>query len=99
MTKSNPNTVQRSPLCPNVAYAKLCGAFCRQEQPDGEPENQFIVVPGVLKANWSKDVFLRTLWKNLLLYRRRQPYTANFKRAPMAATATDNWSPPQPISG
>lgn len=33
----------------------------------------------VLKQSWSKDVFLRTLWDNLLLNAARQPYTANFK--------------------
>ncbi|WNU98594.1 replication protein [Enterobacter sp. DTU_2021_1002640_1_SI_PRY_ASU_LCPMC_013] len=33
----------------------------------------------VLKQTWSKDVFLRTLWENLLLCAARQPYTANFK--------------------
>ncbi|WP_391529842.1 replication protein [Photorhabdus akhurstii] len=28
---------------------------------------------------WAKDVFLRTLWENLLMDAARQPYTANFK--------------------
>ncbi|EAT6369399.1 replication protein [Salmonella enterica] len=46
-------------------------------------ENQkFGYVPlyrSVLKQTWSKDVFLRTLWENLLLCAARQPYTATFK--------------------
>lgn len=33
----------------------------------------------VLKKPWAKDVFLRTLWENLLLGAARQPYTAHFK--------------------
>ncbi len=33
----------------------------------------------VLKQLWAKDVYLRTLWDNLLLTAARQPYTANFK--------------------
>lgn len=33
----------------------------------------------VLKKPWAKDVYLRTLWENLLLGAARQPYTANFK--------------------
>lgn len=33
----------------------------------------------VLKKPWAKDVFLRTLWENLLLGAARQPYRANFK--------------------
>lgn len=33
----------------------------------------------VLKKPRAKDVFLRTLWENLLLGAARQPYTANFK--------------------
>lgn len=40
----------------------------------------------VLKKPWAKDVFLRTLWENLLLGAARQPYTANFKRPSMALT-------------
>ena len=33
----------------------------------------------VLKQAWSKDVYLRTLWENLLLSAARKPYTASFK--------------------
>ncbi|ECZ3877968.1 replication protein [Salmonella enterica] len=33
----------------------------------------------VLKKPWAKDVFLRTLWENLLLGAAREPYTAFFK--------------------
>lgn len=33
----------------------------------------------VLKKPWAKDVFLRTLWENLLMGAARQPYTATFK--------------------
>ncbi|EBR0239552.1 replication protein [Salmonella enterica subsp. enterica serovar Diguel] len=33
----------------------------------------------VLKKPWAKDVFLRTLWENLLLGAARDPYTAFFK--------------------
>jgi hypothetical protein len=33
----------------------------------------------VKKKPWAKDVFLRTLWDNLLIDAARQPYTANFK--------------------
>nr|WP_318382708.1 replication protein [uncultured Enterobacter sp.] len=33
----------------------------------------------VLKQGWARDVFLRTLWDNLLLSAARQPYTASYK--------------------
>ncbi|EHM46042.1 replication protein [Yokenella regensburgei] len=33
----------------------------------------------IKKKSWSKDVFLRTLWENLLIEAARQPYTAFFK--------------------
>ncbi|WP_422880425.1 replication protein [Pantoea ananatis] len=33
----------------------------------------------VKKQPWAKDVFLRTLWENILLDAARQPYTANYK--------------------
>ena len=33
----------------------------------------------IKKQSWAKDVYLRTLWENLLFDAARQPYTANFK--------------------
>ncbi|MHC1795893.1 replication protein [Escherichia coli] len=33
----------------------------------------------VLKQSWAKDVYLRTLWDNLLLNAARKPFTASFK--------------------
>lgn len=33
----------------------------------------------ILKQSWAKDVYLRTLWDNLLLNAARKPYVANFK--------------------
>ncbi|MDM3295869.1 replication protein [Citrobacter sp. Cc139] len=33
----------------------------------------------VLKQPWAKDVYLRTLWENLLMSAARQPYAASFK--------------------
>lgn len=33
----------------------------------------------VLKQSWAKDVYLRTLWENLLLNAARQPFRATFK--------------------
>lgn len=33
----------------------------------------------IRKKTWAKDVFLRTLWENLLMEAQRKPYIANFK--------------------
>lgn len=33
----------------------------------------------IMKKPWAKDVYLRTLWENLLMSAARQPYTAQFK--------------------
>ncbi|WP_104210425.1 replication protein [Pectobacterium brasiliense] len=33
----------------------------------------------IRKKPWAKDVYLRTLWENLLMDAARKPYTANFK--------------------
>lgn len=33
----------------------------------------------IKKKSWAKDVFLRTLWENLLIDAARQPYVAFFK--------------------
>lgn len=37
------------------------------------------VYRSILKQSWAKDVYLRTLWENLLLNAARKPYKANFK--------------------
>ncbi|EPS6961203.1 replication protein [Klebsiella aerogenes] len=46
-------------------------------------ENQktgfILLYRSVLKQPWSKDVFLRTLWENLLMQAARRPYIANFR--------------------
>ncbi|BDH45727.1 replication protein [Salmonella enterica subsp. enterica serovar Choleraesuis] len=59
--------------------------------PGGEPgnersnrvENQKLgciqLFRSVKRQPWAKDVYLRTLWENLLLDAASQPYTANFK--------------------
>lgn len=33
----------------------------------------------IRKKSWAKDVFLRTLWDNILIEAQRKPYTSNFK--------------------
>ncbi|PWC10550.1 replication protein [Brenneria corticis] len=33
----------------------------------------------IMKKPWAKDVYLRTLWENILMSAARQPYTAQFK--------------------
>lgn len=51
-----------------------------QEQPDGKPEIWLHpVVPERSQAVWAKDVYLRTLWENLLLNAASQPFRATFK--------------------
>lgn len=63
--------------------AKLYDLNTERQVRSNRMENQrtgFIpLYRSVLKQSWSKDVFLRTLWENLLLSAARQPYTANFK--------------------
>lgn len=43
-------------------------------------KNGFIpLYRSVKKQPWAKDVYLRTLWENILIDAARQPYTANYK--------------------
>lgn len=64
----------------NVAYANFAAhSAARSNRMENQKTGYIPLYRSVLKQPWSKDVFLRTLWDNLLLSAARQPYTANFK--------------------
>jgi hypothetical protein len=64
----------------NVAYANFAAhSAVRSNRMENQKTGFIPLYRSVLKQTWSKDVFLRTLWENLLLCAARQPYTANFK--------------------
>lgn len=64
----------------NVAYANFAAhSAVRSNRMENQKTGFIPLYRSVLKQTWSKDVFLRTLWENLLLSAARQPYTANFK--------------------
>jgi hypothetical protein len=64
----------------NVAYANFAAhSAARSNRMENQKTGFIPLYRSVLKQPWSKDVFLRTLWDNLLLSAARQPYTANFK--------------------
>lgn len=64
----------------NVAYANFAAHSAARSNRMKNQKTGFIpLYRSVLKQSWSKDVFLRTLWDNLLLSAARQPYTASFK--------------------
>ena len=64
----------------NVAYANFAAhSAARSNRMENQKNGYVPLYRSVLKQSWSKDVFLRTLWENLLLGAARQPYTANFK--------------------
>lgn len=64
----------------NVAYANFAAhSAARSNRMENQKTGFIPLYRSVLKQTWSKDVFLRTLWENLLLCAARQPYTANFK--------------------
>ncbi len=64
----------------NVAYANFAAdSAARSNRMENQKTGFIPLYRSVLKQPWSKDVFLRTLWDNLLLNAARQPYTANFK--------------------
>lgn len=64
----------------NVAYADFAARTAARSNKMENQKTGFIpLYRSVLKQSWAKDVYLRTLWENLLLTAARQPYTANFK--------------------
>ncbi len=64
----------------NVAYADFAARTAiRSNRMENQRTGFIPLYRSVLKKPWAKDVFLRTLWENLLLGAARQPYTATFK--------------------
>ncbi|WP_392586878.1 replication protein [Serratia ureilytica] len=66
-----------------MSTAELFDLNSERERRSNRMENQKLgYVPlyrSIKKKSWAKDVFLRTLWDNLLLDAARYPYTASFK--------------------
>lgn len=64
----------------NVAYADFAARIAvRSNRMENQKTGFIPLYRSVLKKPWAKDVFLRTLWDNLLMAAARQPYTATFK--------------------
>ncbi|MEW9639833.1 replication protein [Escherichia coli] len=51
----------------------------RSNRMDNQKTGYVPLYRSVLKQSWAKDVFLRTLWDNLLPNAARKPFTASFK--------------------
>ncbi|HBL7006817.1 TPA: replication protein, partial [Citrobacter koseri] len=64
----------------NVAYADFAARTAvRSNRMENQKTGFIPLYRSVLKQSWSEDVYLRTLWDNLLLGAASQPYTASFK--------------------
>lgn len=64
----------------NVAYADFAARNAvRSNRMENQKTGFIPLYRSVLKKPWSKDVYLRTLWENLLFAAAHQPYTAKFK--------------------
>ncbi|ECF3708611.1 hypothetical protein E3343_03660 [Salmonella enterica subsp. enterica serovar Manhattan] len=63
--------------------AKVYDFSAAHERRSNRMENQktgyIPLYRSILKQSWAKDVYLRTLWENLLLNAARKPYKVNFK--------------------
>ncbi|EHC76954.1 Phage DNA replication protein O [Salmonella enterica subsp. enterica serovar Montevideo str. S5-403] len=63
--------------------AKIYDFSAAHERRSNRMENQktgyIPLYRSILKQSWAKDVYLRTLWENLLLNAARKPHKANFK--------------------
>lgn len=51
----------------------------RSNRMENQRQGYIPLYRSIRKKTWAKDVFLRTLWENLLMDAARKPYTANFK--------------------
>lgn len=64
----------------NVAYANFAAhSAARSNRMENQKSGYVPLYRSIKKKSWAKDVFLRTLWENLLIDAARQPYTAFFK--------------------
>lgn len=64
----------------NVAYADFTAkSAVRSNRMENQKTGFIPLYRSVLKKPWAKDVYLRTLWENLLFAAAHQPYTAQFK--------------------
>lgn len=68
-----------TPIRPNLEAVEAPGWELRSNRMENQKTGYVPLYRSVLKQSWAKDVFLRTLWENLLLMAARLPYTANFK--------------------
>ena len=68
-----------TPIRPNLEAVEAPGWELRSNRMENQKTGYVPLYRSILKQSWAKDVFLRTLWDNLLLMAARQPYTANFK--------------------
>lgn len=66
-----------------MSTARIYDLYAERQLRSNRMENQkngyIPLYRSVKKQSWAKDVFLRTLWENILLDAARKPYTANFK--------------------
>ncbi|EOC0350590.1 replication protein [Cronobacter turicensis] len=64
----------------NVAYVNFAEqSAVRSNRMENQKHGYIPLYRSVKKQPWAKDVYLRTLWENLLIDAARQPYTASFK--------------------
>lgn len=64
----------------NVAYADFAArSAVRSNRMENQKSGYVQLYRSIKKKPWAKDVYLRTLWENLLIEAARQPYTAFFK--------------------
>ncbi len=75
----------------NVAYADFAArSAIRSNRMENQKTGFIPLYRSVLKKPWAKDVFLRTLWENLLLGLRASPTRLTLK-AVSGHYKPDNW--------
>lgn len=62
-----------------IVYDLNAARQLRSNRMENQKSGYIPLYRSVLKQPWAKDVYLRTLWENLLMSAARQPYTASFK--------------------
>lgn len=62
-----------------IVYDLNAARQLRSNRMENQKSGYIPLYRSVLKQPWAKDVYLRTLWENLLMSAARQPYIASFK--------------------
>jgi hypothetical protein len=76
----------------NTQVSRRRAGAIQEQRMENQKSGYIPLYRSVLKQSWAKDVYLRTLWENLLLNAARQPFKATFKGHEWSLLPVNWWS-------